>query len=122
MLPDPKDPTFHNALKAARLAAGLNLSELGRNAGINPAMPGRYEKPPGTPGSARPSPATRQKLNEALGLIPAEPEAKPQPDGSLREQVARLTWVELQTVIRDYWSAITGQPPANIDIAVTVRS
>jgi hypothetical protein len=45
-----------------------------------------------------------------------------QANGSLREQVARLSWPELQAVIRDYWSSKTGQSPSNIDVAITIRS
>ena len=49
-------------------------------------------------------------------------EAETSTDGNLHEQVIRLSWPDFQALIRDYWSAKTGQPPSNIDVAITFRS
>jgi len=64
-LPKVVDANFRAALKAARIAAGLNYSELARRAGISVVMPARYEDGEHS-NAALPSQETWEKLNAAL--------------------------------------------------------
>lgn len=69
-LPKVTDANFRAALKEARLAAGLNYSELARRIGIHAVMPSRYEN--AEHGNATlPNLGTWEKLNEVL--FPFEP-------------------------------------------------
>jgi transcriptional regulator with XRE-family HTH domain len=61
MLPNPKSSNFASALRNARKAADLTLSELAEKAGISVVMPGRYER-----AEAKPTMGTWQLLNKAL--------------------------------------------------------
>lgn len=61
MLPNPKSSNFSTALRNARKAASLTLSELADKACISVVMPGRYER-----GEAKPTMGTWQALNKAL--------------------------------------------------------
>jgi len=61
MLPNPKSSNFSSALRNARKAANLTLSELAEKAYISVVMPGRYER-----GEAKPTMGTWQALNKAL--------------------------------------------------------
>jgi ribosome-binding protein aMBF1 (putative translation factor) len=75
MLPDATSPSFPAALKSAREAAGLNRSQLARQAQIHPVMPRRYEEQ-NDPDFTRPTPKTWKALNTALGFNP-NPSPKP---------------------------------------------
>ncbi len=61
MLPNPKSSNFPSALRNARKAAGLTLTELATQAGISGVMPGRYER-----GESQPTMHTWQELNKVL--------------------------------------------------------
>lgn len=64
-LPPVTDPNFRSALRAARMAAGLNYSELARRAGIHIVMPSRYENAEHSDATL-PSRTTWEKLNNVL--------------------------------------------------------
>lgn len=62
-LPSREDPTFPDALKAAREARNLSYSDLARAIGISTVMPSRYENPKHSLFGV-PSKDTWRKLND----------------------------------------------------------
>lgn len=65
MLPRPTDPTFPDALKAAREAKGFTFKELADRVGISQVMPSRYENRDHS-NFGPPSDKTWRKLNAVL--------------------------------------------------------